>query len=158
MGEALGAVEEDHMARRMAGAVQHLEDMRAEGDGLAFLEIAIRHQIAHGAHHVEACRRGFDIGEQHRIVLVRADHRDPQRLAQLVGAAGMVDMAVGNPDLLQRDAVFADDLQDHLDVTAGVDDDALLAVHIEENRAVLLEGGDGDDPGLQHAHDDRFLC
>jgi len=32
------------------------------------------------------------------------------------------------------------------------DDDALLRLAVEENGAVLLEGGDGNDARLKHAH------
>ncbi len=44
-------------------------------------------------------------------------------------------------------------LQDDRHIAARIDDHALLRVGIEEHRAVLLEGSNRNDAGLEHAHD-----
>ncbi len=68
-----------------------------------------------------------------------SDNVEPQCFFQFLGAAGVIDMAVCEPDSLQRDAVFADRLQDDVDVAAGIDDHAFLGLAIEQDRTVLLE-------------------
>ena len=63
------------------------------------------------------------------------------------GAADMVDMAVGQPDLLDRDAGLLDRRQDLRHVAAGVDHDGLLGRLVPDDGAVLLE--------QRHRNDDR---
>ncbi|MNF19205.1 hypothetical protein D3C80_2238030 [compost metagenome] len=60
----------------------------------------------------------------------------------------MIDVAVRQPDRLQRDAVLPDRLQDHVDIAAGIDDHAFLGFSVEENRTVLLEMCNRDDARL----------
>ena len=45
---------------------------------------------------------------------------------QLRGAAGVVQMAVGEPDALDGDAGLGDGGEDTVDVATGIDDDGLL--------------------------------
>ena len=89
----------DDMARRMAGAMQHLEHMLAERHRLAFAEEAVGRAVAHGIGQPEALRLVLQIGEQRAVGLMRPDDLDAQRLLELHRAAGMVDMAMGDPDL-----------------------------------------------------------
>src|SRR5690606_14878002 len=84
--------------------------------------------------------------------LVRAFDGDAEPLAQFVSAAGMVDMAVGEEDLLDLEADFADDLDDARHVAAGVEHDSLHAVLVIHQRAVLLQRRDGQDGGFQARH------
>ena len=62
-----------------------------------------------------------------------------QRVAQVGGAADMVDMAMGQPDLLDRDAGLLDRRQDLGNVPAGVDHHGLLGRLVPDDGAVLLE-------------------
>ncbi len=87
---------------------------------------------------------------------MRSDNLDGQPFAQLVCPASMVDVTMGQPDFLQRQAVFMHDLQDGFHISAGIDDNPFLRILIEQNGAVLLEGGDGNDPRLQHTHENLF--
>ena len=152
MREALRPVEEDHVARRVAGAVIDLELVIAEGDGFAFLQKPVGRDIAHALAHAVFRGLGFDALQQWLVVLVRADHGNAEPFPEFVRAACVIQMTVSQPDLLQRQAVFPDDLQDRLHVAAGIDDDAFLGVLVEENGTILLERSDGDDTRLQHAH------
>ena len=68
------------------------------------------------------------------------------------GAAGMIDVAVGQQDALDRDAELAHRVEDPIDVAAGIDHRAPLAGIVEDDRAVLQERGDGNDRGLQIGH------
>ena len=70
-----------------------------------------------------------------------------QRVAQIGGATDMVDMAVGEPDLLDRDAGLLDRLQNFGNVPAGVDHHGLLGRLVPDDGAVLLE--------QRHRHDHR---
>jgi hypothetical protein len=77
--------------------------------------------------------------EQHLVGLVRTDDLDAKRLLQVHRPAGMVDMAVRQPDRIDDDAVFVQRLADLIDIPARVDHDTVLRFGIEQNRAVLLE-------------------
>ena len=70
-------------------------------------------------------------------------------LLQLGGAAGMIDVAVGEQDLLDRHADLGDRRLDAVEVAARVDHRALLGLLVPEQRAVLLERRDGHDGGFQ---------
>ena len=83
---------------------------------------------------------------------MRADDLDAERFLQVHRAAGMVDMAVGDPDRRDGDAVVADRVEDAVDVAARIDDDAFLGLRVEQDRAVLLERRDRHDPGVQLSH------
>ena len=61
---------------------------------------------------------------------------------QFGGAAGVVQMAVGEPDALDGDAGLGDGGEDLIDVAAGIDDDRLLGGVVPQDGAVLLEWGD----------------
>ena len=76
---------------------------------------------------------------------MRALDRHLQRIAQFGRAADMVDMAVGQPDLLDGDAGLLDRLEDLRHVAAGVDHHGLLAGLVPDDGAVLLEQRHGDD-------------
>jgi hypothetical protein len=71
-----------------------------------------------------------------------------QRVAQGDGAARVVDVAVGQQDLLDLDAGLGDRLADAVDVAAGVDHGAALGGVVPQDRAVLLERGHRDDRRL----------
>ena len=72
---------------------------------------------------------------------------DLQRVAQFRGAADMVDMAVRQPDLLDRDAGLLDRFHDLGNVPAGIDHHGLLGRLVPDDGAVLLE--------QRHRHDHR---
>jgi len=78
--------------------------------------------------------------------------RQSQLARQLRRAAGMVDMAVGEQDLLDGDSRLLDGIQDHRNVAAGIDDGTHLPLIVINERAILLEGSDGDDEGLELCH------
>jgi hypothetical protein len=52
--------------------------------------------------------------------------------------------------------VLLDRGEDAVHVPAGVDDDGGLVVGVEQDRAVLLEGRDGNDPGVELSHGGSF--
>ena len=109
MGEAQFLVEEHHATWRMAGAVQDVKGQFADRDLIALVEPAVGAEIAH-AGHAETLAARDDIVEQVFVGDMRAFDLHLQRVAQIGGAADMVDMAVREPDLLDRDAGLLDRL------------------------------------------------
>ena len=79
------------------------------------------------------------------FLALRAFDRHAEALRQFAGAAGMVDVAVGEQDLLDPDAEPRGGIHQQVDVAAGIDEGALHGFAAPEQGAVLLEGGDGDD-------------
>ena len=55
---------------------------------------------------------------------MRTFDRDAELVRELGGAAGMIDMAVGEQDLLDRDPRLVDRLEDRVDIAARIDDGA----------------------------------
>ncbi len=117
-GDRVGAVDEDDVAGRMAGAVQDVEVMAGELEAVAFGEEPVGANIA-GAGDAEALALGLQLIEQEGVARVRAFERDGERLAQLVGATGVIDMPVGEQDPFDGQAEFGDGLEDARDVAAG---------------------------------------
>ena len=82
----------------------------------------------------------FDLEE---IVLVVEDGCSGE-LFEAVGPGDVVDVGVGDEDLLDRQVVFCEEGQDSGDVVAGVDDDGFAGGLVAEDGAVALEGADGE--------------
>src|SRR5262249_41140769 len=61
-------------------------------------------------------------------------------------------MAVGQPDLLHRDAVLFDRMLDLVEVAAGINHGATLAPLRPQNRAVLLKRRDRNDHSSSLGH------
>ena len=64
---------------------------------------------------------------------------------QLDCAAHMVNVGMGNDDLLHGQLVPFQDSEDRVDVGAGIDDRSPQGSLIRENAAVAGEGADGKD-------------
>ncbi len=80
---------------------------------------------------------------------MRALDRHAEPLLELGRAAGVIDMAVGQKNLLGRDAGLLDRRKDAREIAARVDDRGAIAGVAPEDRAVLLERRHGDDGGAQ---------
>ena len=149
--EPRGVVDEHHVPGGVTGTVQHVEAVLAERHAVALAQPAIRRHVAHG----EAVGAPLLLQplQQELVALVRPlDRHVAQPFAQFIGAAGMIQMAVGQPDALNRHAGLLDRPHDPIHVAAGIHHDRLLAGIIPQHRAVLLERRDRDDGSLQRAH------
>src|SRR3546814_18394125 len=75
------------------------------------------------------------------------------RHAQVAGEdarlAAMVDMAVGNEDLLYGDAMLLGRLPEQRQIAARIDEGAAIGRRAPEKRAILLERRDGDQGGFE---------
>src|SRR5690606_30672001 len=105
MGETLLPVEVDDVPGRMAGTMEDVEYMTVERNLLALIEEAVRYEITdlhRGAEHLGLALEAL---QERKIVPVRTDDRHAQCLTQFVGAAGVVDMAMGEPDLPDPESI-----------------------------------------------------
>ncbi|OWK23633.1 hypothetical protein AJ87_31530 [Rhizobium yanglingense] len=152
MGEVLGAIEIDDMAGRVAGRVIDFKLVATEGNPVAILQPAVRHDVLKTGNAV-LLRLHLDPFQQWPIVLVRTDDFNAERFLQFFRATRVVEMPVRQPDLLDGQAVLLKRFENDRHIAARIDDYALLRVRIKENRAVLLEGCHRNDAGLEHAHD-----
>ena len=109
-----------------------------------------------GSAEPEAERLVLKIGKQRAVCLVRPEYLDAEPLLQIHCAAGMVDMAMCQPDRTGRDRMVVERLEDLVDITARIDDDAGLVVRVEQDRAVLLKRSDRDNPGVELTHPISF--
>ena len=69
----------------------------------------------------------------------------------------MIDMAMGQQDLLDLDILLFDRGINPLDLAARIDHGRLVGFGAPQDRAVLLEGGDGNNDGF-HVGPNLFLC
>jgi hypothetical protein len=83
----------------------------------------------------------FDQGE---VALVVEDGGAGE-LLEAVSAGDVVDVGVGDDDLLDGERVFGEEGCDAGDLVAGVDDDGFAGDLVTEDGAVALERADGDD-------------
>ena len=82
--------------------MRHVELHALKLQHVAVLEITIRRHIAQAG---EAILHGgaFDLVEPELVVLVRPDHGNARALADFVSRARMIEMAMRQPHLLQRE-------------------------------------------------------
>ncbi|MEN9894207.1 MAG: hypothetical protein RIR97_59, partial [Pseudomonadota bacterium] len=152
MGNVLGPVNENNMACRMARRMVDLKLMRAEADPVAVIKPAIRSAIAHVAVNAVEFRLRFDIVQQGLVVTVRPNNFDPKHFFQLHCTTRMIQMSVCQPDRGNTDTVFLQDLEDDLNIAAGVHHHTVMRVRVEKDRAILFKRSDRNNPGLKHAH------
>jgi len=110
--DLVGAVDEDEMAGGVAGAVQDVEGDGAELELVALGKEAVGADVA-GVLDAEARACGFEVVEEEGVALVGAFEGDAgQRVAEGGGAAGVVDVAVGEQDALDRELELLDGGED----------------------------------------------
>ena len=64
---------------------------------------------------------------------------------QLHGSANVIDVAVSDHNLLQRELMLLQDSEDSVDIVAGVDDHGFVRSLVGNDGAVALERADGED-------------
>ena len=115
----------------------HVEGERAERDRVALLQPAVRRDVARTGDTV--FRAGLDqLVEQEPVVLVRAFNGHAEPFLQFRRTAGVVEMAVGQEDLLDLQPDFPDGFLDARHVAARVEHRAGLGLIVEDQGAVLL--------------------
>jgi hypothetical protein len=66
-------------------------------------------------------------------------------LFEAVGSGDVVDVGVGDDDLLEGEVVLFKQGDDAGDLVAGIDDDGFVGGLVAEDGAVALEQADGED-------------
>src|SRR5690606_26466611 len=110
-----------------------------------FLEPAIRLEGHAGIEAEKLALLGAELLEPETFGLVRAFDSHAKLRGQRGGLAAMVEMAVGDENLLDGQPVMGDNFEDVVQVAAGIDDGSLFRFFTPDDGAVLLEAGDGDD-------------
>ena len=82
--------------------------------------------------------------EQRLVVLIQKNGRSG-RGPQLHRSTNMVDMRVGDNNLLDFEIVFANQRQYVFDIIAGINDHPFARSLIADDRAIALQRADGDD-------------
>ena len=153
-----------HMTGRVAGAVDHVERQFAHRHRVAMLQPAVRREAF--CDHPPARAVIIQLVDPEAVILVRAFDFEAQLLGQHPGLPAMVEMPVGDEDLLQRDACLGDALLELVEIPARIDQRAFHGLSAPDQRAVLLQrchrndrgahggerfGGVGHDKGLKPA-------
>ena len=82
--------------------------------------------------------------QQRVVILIEQDRRAGQR-AQLHRSADVIDVGVGDDDLLHLQFMLADDGENVFNVVARIDDHGFMRGLIADDRAVALQRADGKD-------------
>ena len=114
----------------------------SDGDDLAIVEGVVRVLDCWSGNAQPAGLNVHDF-DLSQVVLVVEDGSSGE-LLEAVGAGDVVDVGVGDEDLLDCEVVFGKEGEDAGDVVAGVDDDGFAGVLVAEDGAVALERADGD--------------
>ena len=138
----VGDIETD-AAFGVAGGVEDGAGEAGDGDEFAVVEGVVR-SVDGGGWYAEPA--GLDVHhfDQRQVVLVVEDGCAGE-LLEAMGAGDVVDVGVGDDDLLDGEIVLGEEGHDAGDVVAGIDDDGFVGGFVTEDGAVALEGADGDD-------------
>jgi len=125
----------------VSGGVEDGAGDAGDGDEFAVVEGAVGVEDGRG--------RGAEPGglnvhhfDQGQVVLVVEDGGAGE-LFEAVSASDVVDVGVGDDDLLDGEGVPGEEGEDAGDVVAGIDDDGFAGGFIAEDGAVALEGAYG---------------
>src|SRR5690606_23472574 len=111
-------VKEHDVARRVAGAVDDLERKLADGYRIAVLQPAIGLEAARG--HAPFASVVVEARNPEPVLLVRTLDRQAEFLGQHAGLPAVVEMAVGDEQLLQRHARLGDASLELVEIAAWV--------------------------------------
>jgi hypothetical protein len=138
----VGKVEAD-AALGVAGGVEDGAAEAGDGDEFAVVEGVVGGGDLGGG---DAEPAGLDVHHfyQREIVLIVEDGGSGEALEAL-GSGDVVDVGVGDDDLLDGEVVLVEDGDDAGDLVAGVDDDGFERGLVAEDGAVALQGADGED-------------
>lgn len=143
-GDPGDGIEEHHMSGCVAGAMENLQSLVADGDGIAVLQPAVGREAVgeRKAEHPALLRQFVD---PEAVLALRPFDGQVLLARQCRDAAHMVEVPVGAEDFLQRDALFGDGGEEIIQVAAGVDQRAPHGFFAPDKTAILLVGRDGND-------------
>ena len=140
------------MPRRVARAVTHLQRVLPEGDGVVVIQPARGGECACRWKAIAGCSLWQSINPK-LIAFMGAEDRQTQLFGQVCRGAGMVNVGVGDPDLLQGHAQLLAGCLNDGQIATRVDDGGFHGLVAPNDGAILLEWGDGNGFVLQHAAD-----
>jgi len=137
-----GEIEAD-AAFGVAGGMKDAGGVRSGGDGFSGGHAAVDINPAGRGH---ADPRGLHVEHfQQGVVILVEEDGGASGGAEFHGSADVVDVGVGDDDLLDLQIVFADDSLDVFDVVAGVDDHGFVSALVADDGAIALQRADGED-------------
>src|SRR5690606_8351323 len=149
-GEPRLAMEEHDMPRRVAGAMDDLERLLAEGDGVAVLEPAVGLERVE-PRKAEALALLRQLRDPEGVLALRPLDRHRVTAGELGSLPAMVDVAVGEQDLLDVRPELSQRVVDAVEIAARVDDGGAAGFLAAQHGAVLRERGHGNDHQLHGA-------
>lgn len=141
-------IEDHHMAWRVAWRMDDAKFLTAKLQLVAFLEITVGHNIAAIGDAV-ARALGLNLVEQPLVIGVGADDRRACALADFRCRPRMIKVAMGEPDLLDRDAKVLCSLHQPVCFTARIHEHALHRLRGPDKRRVLLQRRHRNDADFQ---------
>src|SRR4029453_12241824 len=141
-----GMVEHD-MARRVARAMADVEGQVADRDSVAVDQIAVG--LKWLAFYAVAMAVILQPGDPKQILLMRPFDRHSQFLRQNPGLPAMVDVAVGQQDLLDLHAMLRGGCLETRQIAPRIDESAEHRLGAPQQRAILLQGSHRDDCGAE---------
>ncbi len=127
----------------VAGGVEDCSCESGYGDGAAVTKVVVGGGDFGGG---DAQPAGLDVHhlDEGEVELVVEDGGSGE-LLEAVGSGDVVDVGVGDDDLLDGEVMAIEDGLDAGDVVTGVDDDGFAGGFVAKDRAVALEEAYGED-------------
>lgn len=147
-GEPAWLVIDHDMAGRVPRRVHNSEALATQFQRIAFIEIPVRHHITAIGNAVLRTLR-LDLIEQPLIILVRSDDRRARAFLDLGGCASMIEMAMRQPDFLDRHAKLARRRHQPVRLTARIDENPFPGRSRPDQRGVLLQWRHRNDPDFE---------
>ena len=119
--EAIRLVDEHDVARRVPGAVEHLQCLVPDRDRVAIVQPArgLKALAVGETEHPGLLRHLLD---PELVRLVRTLDRQRVTAREFRGGTGVVEVGVGDQDLLELQSLLAHHVEHEFEVAAGIDD------------------------------------
>src|SRR6202158_3487738 len=127
----------------MAGSVEHVRRQASRPQRFAIHDTCLDCDFARRGDADPRCLY-VEHFQQRVVILIEQDWSARLR-AQFHGSAYVVDVGVGDDDLLYYEVVLADDGENILNIVARIDDHGFVRGLIADDGAVTLQWADGQD-------------
>jgi hypothetical protein len=126
----------------VAGGVDDLGRVAWQADHQAVIERLVR-RCNRGCRNADSGRLFVHHGQQFKVVLVQQDGCAGNAF-DLERPAHVVDVAVGDEDLLERKAKVGQSAVNAGNLVAGIDNDGFVSLLVAQDRAIALQRTDGE--------------
>ena len=141
-------VEEHHMAGRVPGRVDHPQGLLAEPDLVAVLQPAVGLEGGQCGE-AEPLALFGQLVDPELVLAMRPLERHAVAARELGRLAAMIDVAVGQEDLLELGAQAREGFVDAIEITARIERGRTAGARADQQRAVLRKRGDRHQGQLQ---------